>query len=983
MRYNFSLFIALIMLAIYPQFTKAQQEAGYYSFSASSGTYTPITGTPEPDILTDSKLGDPIPIGFSFTFEGIAYDSVRASSNGFLSFNYTSTGANSATTNDLSGSATNIRPLVAPLWDDLDGRAVGGSSASYETSGVAPNRVFTFEWSAWEWRWNASDSVISFQVKLYETTNVIEFIYEQGPAPITGTGSASIGLAGVATGTPNFLSLDGAGTSPNASSTSETTSINARPATGQVYTFAPPVYYPIDMKVETVFPPVFDGCYTNAETFEVVVTNFGSNPIDFSVNNTTVGAIITGVNPQTISTVLTSGTLAFLEKDTISIPTTYDMSANGMHIFQGFTNVTGDGNTTNDTMVATVEVNTGNGSLPSMVDFTGFTGADLSASFPDWKEADGFPIPDITNSSWIEQTGLGGAGNVTARVNLYSDFHTEWIMGPKVMLGNDYQLAYDVAITNWNSTTVGDAMGADDALYVMLSQDCGYTWTAIDSVVAADALPPVLTTKKVDLSAYNGQEVILGFYATGGVVNDPEDYDVHIDNILIDEKPFTLIDPVDSTRLVVEGNPTDTVDALWMADTKLPGPVNYQWFADTVGGDFSTPYIVLPSNNAGADTMLTLDYATIDGLLDNLGLLVGDSIDLIWTVRAYSGLDSIQANETFMLRLVRGLILQPFNLIDPANATSLNVEGDINQTVSVLWEESVKGANYTWILETQAGLPVTTIPTATDTTFDLSYADIDALLNTAGVAIGNTVNLRWTVAAVIADDTTFASNGYFTLDLTRGPLTIDYGLLTPTAGSAVTIEGDPTQTIVATWEDAQSNGDGDVEYTWLLDEATGDFSSPIASFTSDNNGADEMITLNYGDLAGLLTANGINIGMTLNAQWTVITNVGDTAVGPFTLDLTRGIITGIDEANATLGAIAVYPNPSNGTFQLTLEDITATTLRMEITDINGKVLFSDQLPVVNNAVKKQIVVDHLTEGVYMLNVYSANGRSTQRLVIQH
>ena len=45
---------------------------------------------------------------------------------------------------------------------------------------LAPNRVFTAQWQQMGWDYNLSTDVISFQVKLYETTNVIEFIYNRG-----------------------------------------------------------------------------------------------------------------------------------------------------------------------------------------------------------------------------------------------------------------------------------------------------------------------------------------------------------------------------------------------------------------------------------------------------------------------------------------------------------------------------------------------------------------------------------------------------------------------------------------------------------------------------------------------------------------------------------------------------------------------------------------------------------------------------------
>jgi len=203
-----------------------------YTFSALSGTFTPITGGTNANISSDDVISTAIPIGFTFYYMGIPYDKVYASSNGFLSFNSSAT---STASNNLSTGTP--RPLVAPLWDDLDGTTAG--IASYITTGTAPNRVFTFEWLNWEWNYSANNAVISFQVKLYETTGVIEFIYRQEAGNVN-SGSASIGIAATLTGAGNFLSLDGSGTNPNVSSITETTTIASKPATGQIYRFTPP-----------------------------------------------------------------------------------------------------------------------------------------------------------------------------------------------------------------------------------------------------------------------------------------------------------------------------------------------------------------------------------------------------------------------------------------------------------------------------------------------------------------------------------------------------------------------------------------------------------------------------------------------------------------------------------------------------------------------------------------------------------------------
>jgi hypothetical protein len=208
-----------------------------YQFAASAGTFTPVSAaaTVVSAIHTDDAISAVLPIGFTFVYDGTPYTSFRASSNGILSFNANAT---SNLSNNLATGGTTERPFIAPLWDDLGGQA-STSNASYELTGTAPNRVLTFEWKDWEWRYTAPGPVISLQVKLYETSNRVEMIYRsEVNSPDSPT--ASIGLAGVGTGPNSFLSVSDAVANPTVSSSVSNDNITQRPPTGQVYTFTPP-----------------------------------------------------------------------------------------------------------------------------------------------------------------------------------------------------------------------------------------------------------------------------------------------------------------------------------------------------------------------------------------------------------------------------------------------------------------------------------------------------------------------------------------------------------------------------------------------------------------------------------------------------------------------------------------------------------------------------------------------------------------------
>ena len=212
----------------------AQIPASSYTFVAASGTFTDVTGaTAVDDVEADEEISGSLPIGFTFNFCGTDYTSLIASSNGWLSLGAPtySTGYNDEY--ELDG----IKAVLFPLWEDLAGDL---GEASYVTTGTAPNRVFTFQFKNWQWNYGASGPVISFQVKLYETTNVIEYVYRQEANNVNGSFiGASIGIADDAT-VSNYLSLSNSTATATASSTTFTTGITNKPATGQIFRFNPP-----------------------------------------------------------------------------------------------------------------------------------------------------------------------------------------------------------------------------------------------------------------------------------------------------------------------------------------------------------------------------------------------------------------------------------------------------------------------------------------------------------------------------------------------------------------------------------------------------------------------------------------------------------------------------------------------------------------------------------------------------------------------
>lgn len=91
--------------------------------------------------------------------------------------------------------------------------------------------------------------------------------------------------------------------------------------------------------------------------------------------------------------------------------------------------------------------------------------------------------------------------------------------------------------------------------------------------------------------------------------------------------------------------------------------------------------------------------------------------------------------------------------------------------------------------------------------------------------------------------------------------------------------------------------------------------------------------------------------------------------------------TGIDDFEAGQ-AFNVYPNPSSGAFNLEFNGGSNETIRVQITDASGRLIWLDasSSPVMNY--KKQINLDGIAKGVYFLRLNAGDRSVTRRIIVQ-
>ncbi|TGE26037.1 T9SS type A sorting domain-containing protein [Hymenobacter aquaticus] len=304
------------------------QTLNYNLFGAQNvaGTYTDLaaTGTVIATANNDDANSAAQPIGFTFNYNGAAFTDFVLNTNGFIKLgtaapsaaNLYYTSPQAATGGPiLSTNAADVN-LLLPFNHDL---VDGTSPAEYRvaTTGTAGSRVCTIQWK------NVSDKLVAaasgkqhanmqFQLKLYEGTNNIEFVYgptTAGPGPdafkyaavgIKGSGSTATQLITV---TKPSVSVWSAATflAGNYTGNAFNFRVSALPDAGRTLRFRPAAAQ--DAAVLAVYSlgklPIPAGA---PHTIQAVVRNVGTS----ALANVSVTASVAGANTFTSNKTIAS-----------------------------------------------------------------------------------------------------------------------------------------------------------------------------------------------------------------------------------------------------------------------------------------------------------------------------------------------------------------------------------------------------------------------------------------------------------------------------------------------------------------------------------------------------------------------------------------------------------------------------------------------------------------------------------------------------
>ena len=150
------------------------------------------------------------------------------------------------------------------------------------------------------------------------------------------------------------------------------------------------------------------------------------------------------------------------------------------------------------------------------------------------------------SSYWTFGTGYNGVFDSHAYINNYSTGHYFWLVTPAVLMENNVELSFDLALTVYTSgsnasPTPGNQ--ADDKFVVLITTDGGTTWEILrewnntGSEYVYDNITNAITGQyeTIDLSSYAGQNIAVAFYAESTVSGG--DNNLHLDNVSIDYIP--------------------------------------------------------------------------------------------------------------------------------------------------------------------------------------------------------------------------------------------------------------------------------------------------------------------------------------------------------------------------------------------------------------------------------------------------------------
>jgi len=595
-----------------------------YLFSSASGTYTEITGGTLVTSSCDDTSYGTYAIGYSFTFDSIAYTTFGIQCNGFIAM-----GASpSSSYTPISTGATNN--IISALGGDLQTNTTN-SEIRYEVLGSTPNQVLVVQYKNFR-PYNATGHINNFQIRLYETSNIVDIVYGAFTVPASNT--RQVGLRGASSADFNnrMTGTWDASLAGTANTSSMTLSSTSYPSSGQTYTWTPDTSPRLSTSTKSATPETVVG---ESIAYTIHVINNGAGPAN---NATLTDPLPPGTTYVIGSVSCTSGTCSYnAGLNQIEWGGVVPVGGNITISFQADTDGIACGTSVVNTatisdpldpigpvtkQATTVLFATTTPSFTESFDGTdfppsGWTAVIVSGSY-NWARSTAGTYPTIAPHS--------GAG-----MALYSSFNAG--TGSQARLATPpMDLTAGVKVAFYMSHDTGYASNAD-RIQVQVSTDGGANWNNVgDPISRYDAAytTPGWGRHTVDLSAYRMANVQIGFLAISAYGNN-----MYLDDVALYPFyypcPSVSIGPDSSQSscplstiyypLTVQNNylVTDTLDiavtSIWPTIPSLSAIVLGPGASRVV-----TVTVDIPWDAAGSDTATVVATGQASGLSDSATL---------------------------------------------------------------------------------------------------------------------------------------------------------------------------------------------------------------------------------------------------------------------------------------------------------------------------------------------------------------------------
>ena len=250
------------------------------------------------------------------------------------------------------------------------------------------------------------------------------------------------------------------------------------------------------------------------------------------------------------------------------------------------------------------------------------------------------------SSGWNFGTGNGISDN-HAKVNIYGTGCKYWLVTPAVLMDENVQLTFDLALTVWSSSSSASPTAgsqADDKFAVLITTNGGASWEVLrqwdnaGSEYVYDNIPNTLTETIIDLSNYSNSEYIaIAFYGESTV--EGGDNNLHIDNVKIDYIP-ACVKPMNLTVSEVTAR---TATLSWESDGQA-WDIYLEEYGDELNGGIQVtenpytltnltpeaPYLVKvrtdcsSDNNGWSDWSNVVEFTTLESCPAPTNVVVSD-----------------------------------------------------------------------------------------------------------------------------------------------------------------------------------------------------------------------------------------------------------------------------------------------------------------------------------------------------------------------